>query len=99
MSKKTKMHTIHERKKNDNSFTIKGGYVPVKMDNIHEHLQETKRGCGVEASKKTYNRKKNNRIKESYDCSFFIVINKFIYLPLLYTSEELSRRFRTLSHP
>lgn len=61
MSKKKKTHI---------SFTIKGGYVPTKMDNIHEHLQETKRGCGIHESKKAYNRKKNNRIKEDYDCSF-----------------------------
>ena len=80
MSKKTKMHCTHTRKKNDNTITLKGGYVPVKIDNIHEHLQETKRGCGIQASKKTYNRKKNNRLKESYDCSFLCdLLPNFIY--------------------
>jgi hypothetical protein len=73
MSKKNKMHSIQEKKKNSNSFTLKGGYISVKMDNIHAHLQETKRGCGAQESEKTYNRKKNNRIiNNDYDCSFFI---------------------------
>jgi hypothetical protein len=72
MSKKNKMHSIQDKKRNSNSFTLKGGYIRVKMDNIHEHLQETKRGCGTEESEKTYNRKKNNRINQDYDCSYFL---------------------------
>lgn len=71
MSKKNKIHSIHEKKENSNSFTLKGGYISVKMDNIHEHLQQIKTGCGVQESKKAYNRKKNNRINDNYDCSFF----------------------------
>jgi hypothetical protein len=72
MSKKIKLHLVQEKKKNINSITLKGGYISVKMDNIHEHLQETKRGCGTQASNKTYNRKKNTRVIQDYDCSFFI---------------------------
>jgi len=72
MSKRNKLHYTQEKKKNDNSFTLKGGYVPVKIDNIHEHLQETKRGCGTHKSEKLYDRKKNNRSKEDYDCSFLL---------------------------
>ena len=70
MSNKNKMHPINEKKKSSNSFTLKGGYISVKMYNIHEHLEEIKRGCGAKESKKTYNRKKNNRINHDYDCSF-----------------------------
>ena len=66
------MHSIHEKKKNSNSFTLKGGYISVKMDNIHEHLEETKRGCGTMENSKTYNRKKNNRTNDDYDCSYFL---------------------------
>ena len=58
---------------------LKGGYVPVKMDNIHEHFQETKRGCGVQESKKMYNRKKNNRMNHSYDCSLFLLTTDIAY--------------------
>ena len=65
------MYSTQEKKKNSNSFTLKGGYISVKMDNMHEHFQETNRGCGVQESQKTYNRKKNNRIIHDYDCSFF----------------------------
>ena len=75
MSKKNKMHTIHEKKKDSNLFTVKGGYISVKMDNIHEHLEETKRGCGAIESKKIYNRKKNSRINHDYDCSYFFTIS------------------------
>ena len=71
MSKKNKTYSVAEKKKNSNSITLKGGYISVKMDNIHEHFEETKRGCGVHASKKTYNRKKSNRISNNYDCSYF----------------------------
>lgn len=71
MSKKNKTHQVNEKKSNTNSFTLKGGYISVEIVNIHEHLQEVKRGCGIEKSKKTYNRKKNNRVENNYDCSFF----------------------------
>lgn len=80
MSKKNKVYSVQEKKKKSNSMTLKGGYVSVKMDDIHEHFQETKRGCGVQESKKTYNRKKNNRINHDYDCSFSI----YSSLPLTY---------------
>ena len=47
-------------------ITIKGGYIPMKKDNIHEHLQEIKRGTGVKKNKKgkgSYTRKgKYNKI-------------------------------------
>lgn len=79
MSKKTKMYSVQEKKNNSNSITLKGGYVPVKMDNIHEHFEETKRGCGVQESKKTYNRKKNNRINHNYDCSYFFLVTDTVY--------------------
>ena len=76
MSKKNKMYSIHEKK--SNSLILKGGNVSVKMDNIHEHLQEVKRGCGTHESKKTYNRKKNNRTNHDYDCSYFLQTTTFI---------------------
>lgn len=60
------------KKESFNKMTLKGGYVKVKIDNIHEHLQEIQRGAGVTQSRKTYNRKKNNR-NDDYDCSFLFI--------------------------
>lgn len=74
MSKKNKMYSIKEKTTND-LLILKGGYLSVKVENIHQHLEETKRGCGTQESKKTYNRKKNSRINNDYDCSFFIFKN------------------------
>jgi len=71
MSRKSKMHSISE-KKATNSITLKGGYVSLKIDKIHQHLQEIKRGCGVQENANTYNRKKNTRMDNDYDCSFSI---------------------------
>ena len=34
-----------------------------KIENIHEHLQEVKRGTGVRKSKKTYCRKEKHKKK------------------------------------
>lgn len=34
-----------------------------KIENIHEHLQEVKRGTGVKKSKKTYSRKQKHKGK------------------------------------
>ena len=76
MSKKNKMHPIHDKKKDNNLFTVKGGYISVKMDNIHEHLEETKRGCGAIESKKIYNRKKEQSYKSWLRLFFFFTINK-----------------------
>ena len=54
-------------------LTIKGGYIPMKKDNIHEHLQEIKRGTGV---------KKNKKGKGSYTRKG--KYNKILYLPFFY---------------
>ena len=46
-------------------FTLKGenfNHVG-KIENIHEHLQEVKRGTGVRKSKKTYTRKDKHKKK------------------------------------
>lgn len=37
-----------------------------KIENIHEHLQEVKRGTGVKKSKKTYSRKQKHKNKPSF---------------------------------
>ena len=34
-----------------------------KIENIHEHIQEVKRGTGVKKSKKTYSRKQKHKDK------------------------------------
>ena len=34
-----------------------------KIENIHEHLQEVKRGTGIRKSKKTYTRKHKHKKK------------------------------------
>ena len=44
-------------------FTLKGkdfNHVG-KIEKIHEHLQEVKRGTGIKKSKKTYNRKDKHK--------------------------------------
>lgn len=69
MSKKNVTYKTLEKKKTDNSFTLKGGYIRVKIDNINDHLQNVSRGAGVIQSPKVYNRKKNNRLDDNYDCS------------------------------
>ena len=51
----------------------KNMYISVKMYNIHEHIEEIKRGCGATESKKAYNRKKNKGINHDYDCSFLFI--------------------------
>lgn len=67
------------KNKKNNKLILKGGYIPTKIENIHEHLQELKRGTGIKKSKKDYNRKKkNNHYYEDYDCSF-LIINYCIY--------------------
>lgn len=40
-----------------------------KIENIHEHLQEVKRGTGVKKSKKTYSRKQKHKSKSFYFCA------------------------------
>ena len=49
-------------------FTLKGeDFNKVgKIDNIHEHLQEIKRGTGVRKSKKTYTRKHKHKHKKKF---------------------------------
>lgn len=69
MAKKNKLYSVNEKK--SSSLILKGGNISLKTENIHEHLQEVKRGCGVSASNKTYNRKKNHRNFDNYDSSFF----------------------------
>ena len=46
-------------------FTLKGEEFNKvgKIENIHEHLQEVKRGVGVKKSKKTYCRKAKHKEK------------------------------------
>ena len=46
-------------------FTLKGEEFNRvgKIENIHEHLQEVKRGVGIEKSKKTYCRKEKHKKK------------------------------------
>ena len=46
-------------------FTLKGEQFNRvgKIDNIHEHLQNVKRGTGVRKSKKTYCRKEKHKKK------------------------------------
>lgn len=58
------------------TIKIKGGYVSVKLGNIHEHLQAINQGKGVERAKKgkgSYYRKEKhkNRRYESSDTSCF----------------------------
>jgi len=46
------------------NIVLKGGYVPSKILNIHEHLQEINRGKGVHKSKKgkgSYTRKQKHK--------------------------------------
>jgi hypothetical protein len=74
MSKKNKTYQTSEKKKSNNSFTLEGGYIRVKIDNINDHLQNVSRGAGVIQSHKVYNRKKDNRIDNDYDCPFFILL-------------------------
>ncbi|MFA6939652.1 MAG: hypothetical protein WCQ54_01530 [Clostridiaceae bacterium] len=73
MSKKNKTYQTSGKRKSDNLFTLKGGYIKVKIDNINDHLQNVNRGAGVVQSNKVYNRKKNNRIDNDYDCSFTFI--------------------------
>lgn len=50
-------------------MTLKGGYVPLKKDNIHSFNQEISRGVGVQKSKKgkgSYTRKEKHKNK-GYD--------------------------------
>ena len=46
-------------------FTLKGEEFNKvgKIENIHEHLQEIKRGVGTKKSKKTYTRKTKHKEK------------------------------------
>lgn len=50
------------------SFTIDGAQFNKvgKIENIHEHIQEIKRGTGVKKSKKTYSRKQKHKNKSSF---------------------------------
>lgn len=73
MSKRNKTYQTLEKKKSNNSLTLKGGYIKVKIDNINDHIHNVNRGAGVVQSQKVYNRKKNNRIDNDYDCSFLLL--------------------------
>ena len=58
-------------------ITLKGGYVPCKIENIHEHLQEVNRGKGVHKSKKgkgSYNRKAKYGDNNSYLAFWFFYL-------------------------
>lgn len=46
---------------------LKGGYVPCKIDNIHEFLQEINRGKGVHKPKKGKGSFKRKRGKVKYE--------------------------------
>lgn len=61
MSKRNK-----RKSKVDLSFTIDANQFNRvgKIENIHEHLQEVKRGTGVKKSKKDYTRKRKHKNKE-----------------------------------
>lgn len=50
------------KKKKMSCGTLKGGYIPTKIDNIHEHLQEINRGTGSHDPKK-YTRKEKHKKK------------------------------------
>lgn len=69
MPKKNKTYHISEKKKSNNAIKLKGGYIRVKIDNINDHLHNVSRGAGIIQSHKVYDRKKNNRIDNDYDCS------------------------------
>jgi len=80
MPRKNKLYPVTEKKSGDNSskFTLLGGYISIKIDNIHQHLQETNRGYGVVKSKKTYNRKKNHQNTYNSDGSFYWIYNDIV---------------------
>ena len=84
MSKKNKMYQVKEKKPKNDLFglTLVGGYVSIKIDNIHEHLKEVNRGYGVVESKKTYNRKKNHQNTNNSDGSFYFTSNNIIFLEI-----------------
>ncbi len=50
---------------NTNKITLKGGYIPTKLEGeeLQRFLQERKRGCGVHRSKKDYKRNPKHRGK------------------------------------
>lgn len=73
MSKKSRTYKISEKRKEEKSLILKGGYVRVKIDGISDHLQNVNRGAGIIKSKKIYDRKKNNRMDDNYDCSFYFM--------------------------
>lgn len=45
-----------------------------KIENIHEHIQEIKRGTGIKKSKKTYSRKQKHKNKSFYFVFFYAFI-------------------------
>ncbi len=61
-------------------ITIKGGYVPCKIENIHEHLQAINQGKGVTKAKKgkgSYTRKskyRSGRDDSSYSSTYFFAL-------------------------
>lgn len=50
---------------NSNKLTLKGGYIPTKLEGeeLQKFLQERKRGCGSHRSKKDYRRSQKHKGK------------------------------------
>lgn len=50
---------------NTNKITLKGGYIPTKLEGeeLQRFLQERKRGCGLHGSKKDYRRNQKHKRK------------------------------------
>lgn len=49
----------------NNKITLKGGYIPTKLEGeeLQKFLQERKRGCGSHRSKKDYRRNQKHKGK------------------------------------
>lgn len=61
------------------SFTIEGNKFNKvgKIENIHKHIQEVKRGTGVKKSKKTYSRKQKHKSKSFYLFNFNCILYNY----------------------
>lgn len=54
----------------DNKMVLKGGYIKVGIDNIHDYNQNVNRGAGKHKAKKgngSYNRKPKHKGSYSFD--------------------------------
>ena len=74
------MHHLGGIKMKGKKITIKGGYVPQKIENIHEHLQAINQGKGVTKAKKgkgSYARKPKHRSgwnDSGYSSTYFFAV-------------------------